>query len=296
MDPGTFLIASFDIASPWDIAGTPFMVENSCPDSNTQGDVSHRPGCGQVVQGPNEDDGRRYLNALLDEQLLRAVPGGACPDEDAGGNKVGIPWGRPGTGCTLMFEALVMALVRQMSLKAAAAVLAKCDPRLWHLVDCDGSRRELSEESQADGGDEASGSKKVEYLKLFYNVNGLLDASTEDGNAAQAFAEGLSGQGKAGKLRAYCLSLSKAFFMAVVEALLKTIMNPGRFRAIKDRNDALGKVSVEEAVLCPSQSRAPPLPDSLALAAVGNAKKRGRTSTKDRLMRGIGPQATLRLA
>jgi hypothetical protein len=145
-------------------------------------------------------------------------------------------------------------------LKEAAAVFAKCDPRLWHLIDHQGSCQETSSGSEADSVsvDETSDRKGVAYLNLFYDTEGSLDASTDDGSAAQEFVEGLKVDPKVANLCAISAELSKAFILAVIEALLKASLAPERFQDVGNRNDALGKVSAEEGMLYPSQSRAPP--------------------------------------
>lgn len=48
--------------------------------------------------------------------------------------QVAVPWARPGSGFTLLFEALTMLLGEQMPVRAAAELLGEEDTRLWRLV------------------------------------------------------------------------------------------------------------------------------------------------------------------
>lgn len=45
-----------------------------------------------------------------------------------------IPWARAGRGFTLLFEALVMAFVREVPVKALARQVQEHGTRLWHIV------------------------------------------------------------------------------------------------------------------------------------------------------------------
>ncbi len=61
----------------------------------------------------------RHLNFFQHETYLHArVPRAECPQ--CGVKTVAVPWARPGSGFTLLFEALVMTLVRQMPVWAAS--------------------------------------------------------------------------------------------------------------------------------------------------------------------------------
>ncbi len=60
------------------------------------------------------------------------VPRVQCPHHEV--KQVSVPWARPESGFTLMFEAFVMALVREMPVAVVANVVAKHDTRLWRVV------------------------------------------------------------------------------------------------------------------------------------------------------------------
>jgi transposase len=47
---------------------------------------------------------------------------------------INVPWGRAGSGFTLLFEALVMMVCREMPMGAASEPLAEHDNRLWRMV------------------------------------------------------------------------------------------------------------------------------------------------------------------
>ena len=54
--------------------------------------------------------------------------------EHCGVKKVGVPWARPGSGFTLLFEAMIMAMVPAMPVKAVARMVGEHDTRLWRVI------------------------------------------------------------------------------------------------------------------------------------------------------------------
>jgi hypothetical protein len=45
-----------------------------------------------------------------------------------------VPWARPDSGFTLLFEAMVMTMVSAMPVKAVARMVGEHDTRLWRVV------------------------------------------------------------------------------------------------------------------------------------------------------------------
>ncbi|MFC5081169.1 helix-turn-helix domain-containing protein [Vibrio thalassae] len=46
-----------------------------------------------------------------------------------------MPWARPGSGFTLLFEEVALTLVREMPVNAAAKFMEVTDKRLWRVVE-----------------------------------------------------------------------------------------------------------------------------------------------------------------
>ena len=75
----------------------------------------------------------RHLNFWQHPTYLSArVPRVQCPDHQV--KQVVVPWARPESGFTLMFEAFVMALAKEMPVSAVAQLVAEHDTRLWRVV------------------------------------------------------------------------------------------------------------------------------------------------------------------
>jgi len=66
-------------------------------------------------------------------ELSARVPRTEC--EEHGVLQVETPWARPGSGFTLMMEAMILLLCQQGSVSAAARHLGERDKRLWRVLD-----------------------------------------------------------------------------------------------------------------------------------------------------------------
>lgn len=76
----------------------------------------------------------RHLNFWQHETTLIArVPRTDCADH--GVLQAAVPWARPGSGFTLMMEAMILLLCQQMPVSAAARHLGETDKRIWRVLD-----------------------------------------------------------------------------------------------------------------------------------------------------------------
>lgn len=75
----------------------------------------------------------QHLNFFQHRAWLEArVPRTRC--ERCGVHLVSIPWARPGSGFTLLFEAFSLLLVAQMPVLAASRLMRITDTRLWRIL------------------------------------------------------------------------------------------------------------------------------------------------------------------
>ena len=93
------------------------------------------PSCGATdcpVHDTEQNTWRR-LNFFQHQAYLNArVPRVRCTR--CGVKKVAVPWARAGGGFTLLFEALIMALVSAMPVNTVAQLVGEHDTRLWRVV------------------------------------------------------------------------------------------------------------------------------------------------------------------
>lgn len=95
------------------------------------------PACSENKDGAVHDTQARtwrHLNFFQYETYLHArVPRIRCGL--CGVKQVDVPWARPGSGFTLLFELLVLSLSREMSVAAVAETMAVRANRLWRILD-----------------------------------------------------------------------------------------------------------------------------------------------------------------
>jgi transposase len=75
----------------------------------------------------------RHMDFWQHPTFLRArVPRVRCSEH--GVRKAGVPWSRAGSGFTLLFEAMIMALCSHMPVSAVARHVGEQDTRLWRII------------------------------------------------------------------------------------------------------------------------------------------------------------------
>ncbi len=82
---------------------------------------------------------------------------------------VSVPWARPGSGFTLLFEAFALALIEETPVNSVAEVMHETAPRIWrvfsHWVGIGKDRIDLSSVSRV-GVDETSSRKGHRYITV----------------------------------------------------------------------------------------------------------------------------------
>ncbi len=77
----------------------------------------------------------RHLDFFQFEAWLHAqVPRVQCTGSGKT-TQLPVPWARPGSGFTAAFEALALALCRELPVRRAAALLRRSDKQLWRRIE-----------------------------------------------------------------------------------------------------------------------------------------------------------------
>src|SRR5882757_9871776 len=123
-------------------------------------------------------------------ELTARVPRIKC--EEHGVLQAQVPWARPGSGFTLMMEAIILLLCQEMTVSAAADHLGEHDTRLWRVLDhyvMEAHRRKDWAEVTRLMVDETSARRGHRYVTV------VLDADSRDllwmveGRSSQALVE-----------------------------------------------------------------------------------------------------------
>jgi transposase len=160
MDQNSLFMLGLGLSAPWKVVrsglessgeGTMFLYVDI---EVEPGSTMPCPCCGKLCPLYDHEVKRwRYMNFWQHATYLSArVPRVQCAEHNI--RKVNVPWARPESGFTLLFEAFVMALARepersgdsqpqaarrasaarQMPISAVAELTAEHDTRLWRIV------------------------------------------------------------------------------------------------------------------------------------------------------------------
>lgn len=251
------------ITAPWQVTSVAFDKESNRLDIHIdfqRGGKFPCPACGTVSAVHDTVEKQwRHLNFFQYEAYLHArVPRVKCPNSGCGIKLVQVPWARAGSGFTLLFEALVLTMVRDMPVNVIASLFAVTDKRLWRVLDSyvalARGQQDYSEVRRV-GFDETSAKRGHDYVTLFFDLDDrklLFGTEGRDNATVKEFVADLEAHGgDPEKITDAAIDMSAAFIKGVKEQLpnAETTFDP--FHVIKLMNDALAKVRAEEARLFP---------------------------------------------
>jgi transposase len=259
MQPEQLFGMALGIVSPWEVKEITFSKESNRLDiyiDFQKGAQFPCPVCGKLspVHDTTEKEWR-HLNFFQYEAYLHArVPRVTCCNSDCGVKQVSIPWARSGSGFTLLFEALVMTMARDMPVNVIARLLTVNDKRLWRIisayVDAARSQEDFSQVSHI-GIDETSVRKGHKYVSFFFDLARrklLFGTEGKDHATISRFVSDLQAHGgKPEQITDAAIDMSKAFIKGIQEQLPNAVITFDKFHLIKLMNDALAKIRAEEA-------------------------------------------------
>jgi transposase len=190
----------------------------------------------------------RHLNFFQHHAYLSArVPRVRC--DTCGVKTVSVPWARPDSGFTLLFEALLMTMIPAMPVAAVARMVGEHDTRLWrvvhHYVDQARARADASKVTRV-AIDETAARRGHNYITLFVDIDHarvLFATEGRDGETVAAFADDLTAHGgNPDQVREVCIDMSPAFIKGTADRLPNAAVTFDRFHAVKIVNDAVDQV------------------------------------------------------
>ena len=251
------------LTAPWKVVSVVFSEEQKRLDISidfTRGATFPCPGCGDLVHAYDSVEKTwRHMNFFQYEAYLNArTPRVKCPKEGCGVKLVSVPWARPGSSFTLLFEALTMALAREMPIKVEASHLGEHDTRIWRIIDhyvTEARTRVDCSDVKRLGIDETSAKRGHNYITLFHDMDQkrlLFATPGKDHTTIGAFAEDFKRhQGLLENISGVCIDMSQAFIKGIKTVFPNAEITFDPFHIIQHMNTALGKVRAEEAQIYP---------------------------------------------
>ena len=260
MDQNNLFGLGLGLALPWKVVGS--ALEEGDARSKIlfveidfeMGSKFACPKCGQMCGVYDSEIKRwRHMNFWEHATYLSArVPRVECAEHKV--LRVEVPWARPESGFTLMFEALVLAFAREMPVSAIGQLMAEHDTKLWRIV-----RHYVEEAHRAQSWkellvvaiDETATRKGHRYATVVVEIDlemkreARLLFMTPDRTAASVgqFAAAMAAHGaSAGQVEMAAIDMSPAYQKGVAEHLPKAQVVFDHFHVMKLAGEAMDGV------------------------------------------------------
>ena len=255
MTPEVLFTMALGLGEGWSVESCSF--EGTPPELLLKLDFKpgHRFGCPECgTAGPTHDTvvkRWRHLDFFQYRCELEArVPRVDCPEH--GVRLINVPWGREESGFTLLFEALVMMVCREMPMAAASELLAEHDTRLWrvvaHYVEAAQAKRDWSE-LKGVLIDETSSRKRHRYVTNFVDAQSRELLFMVEGHGAEAigaFSKELSRHNaRPEQIKLLSMDMKPAFIAAAATYFPKAEVVFDHFHIMQMAGKALDEVRKE---------------------------------------------------
>jgi transposase len=254
------------LTPPWEVVSCEFDPRQQRLDIRLgfpRGSMFTCPECGQMGLKAHDTVEKtwRHLNFFQHEAYLSAkVPRVRC--SKCGVKLLPVPWARPGSGFTLLFEAMIMTLVKAMPVKTVAAYVGEHDTRLWrilhHYVDQARERADFSRITRF-GVDETACKRGHNYVSLFVDLKErtvLFATEGKDSSTVERFKQDFSEHGGwPGRIEEACCDMSQAFISGIREHFPQAQITFDKFHIMKIINEAVDEVRRAEQKNRPELSK-----------------------------------------
>lgn len=244
MEQNQLFALALGLSEPWYVASLEFSPKEkllqigidfrrggtfTCPECSTAGCKAY----------DTEQREWRHLNFFQHQTILGArVPRIDC--SGCGVRPVNTPWARPGSGFTLLFEALILAMAPHMPVAAIARLVGEHDTRLWriihHHVDEARGARDDSDVRRLSI-DETSSRRGHEYVSLFVDIDKrrvLFATEGKDSSTVERFREDMIDHaGDPDQIKEVCVDMSAAFIKGVRDSLPEAVPTFDKFHVIQ---------------------------------------------------------------
>jgi transposase len=262
MEQHQLFALALGLGEPWYVASLDFSAEDKRLDIGIdfrRGATFACPECGATGCKAYDTEERkwRHLNFFQHETLLRArVPRVAC--SGCGVRPVPVPWARAGSGFTLLFEALILAMAAHMPVKAIARLIGEHDTRLWrvihHYVDQARGCRDDSN-VRAVGIDDKSVRRGHEYVTVFADLDErkvLFVADGRKGEAIEQFRWDLIEHGAdPNQVEEICIDMSAAYISGTEMSFPEAAITFDKFHVMQLLSEAVEKTRRDEQKTTP---------------------------------------------
>lgn len=257
MDKLGLFQAALGIAAPWQVTEASFDPGTGRLDLHLDFARGARFACPESDEAAcpvHDTDTKtwRHLDFFQHQAYLHArVPRITCPTH--GVRQVAVPWARPGSGFTLLFEALLLEVAPHMPVAAIARMVGEHDTRIWrvleHYVEAARASLDFSKVTRV-GVDETSARRGQDYISLFMDLDTprvMFATEGRDAATVERFAADLSAHGgDPAQVTSACCDMSPAFIRGITDHLPGAEITFDRYHIIAQLNTAVDQVRKAE--------------------------------------------------
>lgn len=249
------------LEEPWEVVDVEFDVERRRLDLRVDFGRGARFPCPECGAGgcnvhDTESHTWRHLNFFEHEAYLTArVPRVIC-QKDGKVRQVQVPWARERSDFTLLFEALVMAMVKEMPVAPVGRLVGEHDTKIWrivhHYVDLAVDAQDLSAMDRL-GIDDTSFRRGQDYVSVFCDLEAserraVFVTEGRDQETVEQFAGFLTAHGgDPERIEEVCQDMSQAYLAGVRKHLGQAEVTFDRFHVKQKLSEAIDEIRRAEA-------------------------------------------------
>jgi transposase len=229
LDLNAMFGAALGLAVPWRVVSVEFDPEVGRLDLGLDFPRGARFGCPErgcaesaCAVHDTVEKTWRHLDFFEHRAFLAArVPRVRCAEH--GVHLVNVPWARPGSGFTLLFEVAMLTYAKQMPVAPLARMAREHDTRIWRVIEyhVETARggMDFSELTEV-GMDETSARRGQDYVSIFMDLKErrvVFATEGRDAATVQAFAADLTAHGgePTTQIERVCADMSPAFIKGI---------------------------------------------------------------------------------
>lgn len=244
------------LKEPWKVTDVSFDPGENKLDiyiSSTKGSKVICPVCGKECSAYDSKERTwRHLNFFQYKSFIHCkVPRANC--DEHGVKQVEVPWARPGSGFTLLFDAFVMILIKNMPVNAVANLIGINSDCIWRIIDHYVAEAYNSidfSDITTIGLDETSSKRGHNYITLFVDLDKskvLYATEGKDASTIKSFKETFENHnGDISSTENISCDMSPAFIKGINEQFPNANITFDKFHVIKRINEAVDKVRQKE--------------------------------------------------
>lgn len=194
----------------------------------------------------------RHLDFFQYRTFIHArQPRVACPEH--GVRTVEVPWARPGSGFTLLFESWCVELAKHLPVSVIAAMAGTHDTKLWRFIRhyVDAARADADYSRVESLGIDETSKKGHSYVTVVADLDGKRAIFATEGKDARAVdefaADFLAHHGARDNVRVVTSDMSASFEKGIRENFPGARRVIDKFHVVKHMNDAVDATRKDEA-------------------------------------------------